>query len=265
MNRRLRKLLRAVADRDPDYYDMYDDANERLFAQLYLTRILRHAEAAGIRPPAEALEAGCQAGRLAIPLAQHGFHVTGVDASGFALRRARAHAQAAGIRAQWRRGDFVRLLKRRPQRYDLAVCAEVVYLSPRYRDMLRSLREAVRPGGLVCVSHRPQLYYLYEALRHEDHATALEVLRRREGRFRDHAYVNWQTEEELRALYAEAGLEWVAHYPIDRVAWLSRMQPGALPPAQQQEWLDLELALSGEGRMCARYVLVVARRREPPP
>ena len=262
MNRVLRKLMRVVADRDPDYYDMYAQADEQLFARLYLDRILRHAEATGIRPPARVLEAGCQAGRLAIPLAQRGYDVTGVDTSRFALRRARQHAQAANVRVRWRQGDAVRVLAGLAPQFDLAVCAEVLYLTPAYRQTLAALAAAVRPGGLVCASHRPLFYYFYEAIRHQDITTARAVLARREGRFRDHAYVNWQTDEELRTLYAEAGLTWVAQYPIDRVAWLARLQPSRLSQEAQRHWMDLELGDEGGDGSCARYTLVVAARPE---
>ena len=106
MRRAVRKLLRAVANYDPDYYDMYADANEAFFAQLYIERITRHAEAAGIRPPATILEAGCQAGRLVVPFATLGYQVTGIDASMFALRRARAHTKAAGTTATFLQGEW---------------------------------------------------------------------------------------------------------------------------------------------------------------
>ena len=262
MNRGLRKLLRVVADCDPDYYDMYAQADERLFARLYLDRIVRHAEAAGIQPPARVLEAGCQAGRIAIPLARRGYDVTGVDTSEFALRRARRHAQAAGVRVRWRRGDVVRVLGGRAPQFDLAVCAEVLYLNQAYRRMLAALAAAVRPGGLVCASHRPLCYYFYEAMRQQDIATARAVLARREGRVRDHAYVNWQTDEELRALYADAGLTWVAQYPIDRVAWLAGLQPSRLSQEAQRHWLELELGEDAGAGSCARYTLIVAARPE---
>ena len=110
MHKTVRKVLRAVADYDPDYYDMYADPSEAMFAQLYLERIRRHAEEAGIRPPAAVLEAGCQAGRLVVPLAQLGFQVTGIDTSGFGLRRAREHAAAAGVRADFLKGDLQEVL-----------------------------------------------------------------------------------------------------------------------------------------------------------
>ena len=219
----------------------------------------RHAEERGITPPAAVLEAGCQAGRLVVPLARRGFRVTGVDTSGFALRRARAHLRAAGAQAELIRGDAAEALSARPGAYDLAVCAEVVYLSPRYREILQALARAVRPGGLLCVSHRPQHYYFVEALRASDPATAGAVLRRPEGRFRDSAYYNWQTEPQLRSLYASLGLRWVAAYPIDRLAWLSGARLSSFSAEQRQRWLEWELEMV-DNAMCARYVLVIAER-----
>jgi 2-polyprenyl-3-methyl-5-hydroxy-6-metoxy-1,4-benzoquinol methylase len=259
MQKLSRKILRAVADYDPDYYDMYADTNETFFAQLYLARIAQHADAAGIRPPATLLEAGCQAGRLVVPLAKLGFQVTGIDTSGFALRRAREHAKAAGVAATFMRGDLMEVLQGHPQRrYDIVVCAEVVYLSRRYREMVQVLARAVRPGGLLYVSHRTKFYYLLEALRQYDLSTAAAVLSRSAGPFRDSAYYNWQTEDELRALYGTLGLRWIAMHPIDRFAWLSGVSPAKLTSAQRQQWLELELRSPVETGTCARYVLVVA-------
>ena len=258
MQKTIRKVLRVVADYDPDYYDMFADANEAFFAQLYLDPIVRHAEESGIRPPASLLEAGCQAGRLVVPLAQRGFDVTGIDTSGFALRRAREHAHAAGVKAVFLRGDLRKILREpRARRYDIVVCAEVLYLSPHYREMLRVLAEAVRPGGILCVSHRPRLYYLMEALKQGDIRSAAEVLRRAEGPFRDSAYYNWQTEDNLHELYRSLGLQWVTAYPIDQLAWLSGVSPAQLNEAGRVDLRQMEQELSTP---LARYTLVVAAR-----
>ena len=285
MHKVARKVLRVVADYDPDYYDMYQDPNEALFARLYVERIRRHAEGLGIRPPATEpgaprsarggdgsagvggrprpalLEAGCQAERLAVPFAKLGFRVTGIDTSGFALRRAREHAAAAGVEAEWLKGDLAEVLARHPgRRFDVVVCAEVLYLSPRYRELLRALTEAVRPGGLLCVSHRPRGYYLLEAIRQQDFSSAAEILSRSEGSFRDSAYYNWQTDAELRTMYDALGLQWIACYPIDRLAWLSGISPSQLTGEQQARWLDLELRLPSGAEGWARYLLVVAAK-----
>ena len=261
MQKTLRKILRAVADYDPEYYDMYADANEAFFAQLYVERIMRHAGAAGIKPGATLLEAGCQAGRLVIPLAKRGFQVTGVDTSSYALRRAREHAQAAGAAATFVQGDLMEVLARDPSpRYDIIVCAEVVYLFPRYQDLLKTLAGAVRPGGLLCVSHRSKFYYLLEALRQYDLSAAAAVQGRSEGSFRGSDYYNWQTEAELRTLYASLGLRWVAMHPIDRFAWPSGVSPAQLSQEQRDVWLRLELDSSDDANPCARYLLVVAEK-----
>jgi len=265
MQKTVRKILRAVADRDPDYHDMYADAGEALFARLYVERISQHAEAAGIRPPATLLEAGCQAGRLVVPFAKLGFQVTGIDTSGFALRRAKEHMKAAGVEGRLVRGNLIEVLQAHPEtRYDVVVCAEVIYLSRDYRTMLQALAGAVRPGGLLCVSHRPRWYYLMEALRVRDVASAAEVMSRGEGPFRDSAYYNWQTPDELRALYASIGLTRIAIHPIDRLAWLSGVDVARLTEEQREQWLQLELEMPEEAPGCSRYVLVVATRPNGP-
>lgn len=261
MHRRLRKLLRTLVGYDPDYFDMFEQPDEALFARLYVERIVRAAEAAGIRPKSTVLEAGCQAGRLVVPLAQRGFRVTGVDTSGFALRRARRHAASAGVDATFIRGDVARVLRRhREWRFDLVVCAEVVYLARDPQGLLQALASAVRPGGLLCVSHRPKFFYLFEALRQYDLKTAQDVLQRADGPFRDAAYYNWQTDDQLRALYQSLGLHVVTLEPIDRMAWLAGGQPSQWTPAAQASWLRAELALPGGSGIGARYALVIARQ-----
>ena len=261
MQRRLRKILRTLVGYDPDYYDMREDPNERLFARLYVERVLRHLGARGMHAPATILEAGCQTGRLVVPFAALGYRVTGIDTSGYALRRARKHLRSAGVEARLVRGDLRAVLDAHPDwRFDLVMCAEVLYLSREYRAMLRTLARAVRPGGLLCVSHRPKFYYLYEALRQYDVAEAAAVLQHREGSFRGDAYYNWQTEDELRSLYRELGCECLALYPIDRFAWLGGINPSRLTEEQQRAWCAMELDGEGDGAMCARYVLVVAAR-----
>ncbi|MBI3009957.1 MAG: class I SAM-dependent methyltransferase [Candidatus Omnitrophica bacterium] len=263
MQRTARKFLRAVADYDPDYYDMYVDTNETLYARLYVERIQEHLSQAQIQPPASVLEAGCQTGRLMIPFARMGYTVTGVDTSGFALRRAKRHAQQAGVSVALAKGDMLEVLRQHPEwRFDVVICSEVIYLSPQYRSMLAVLAKVLRPGGLLCVSHRPKFYYLLEALRCSDVPQALKVMQTSEGPFRDSRYYNWQDENQLRSLYASLGLRWLASYPIDRLAWLSGLQPAKLSEDQRQQWYELERLTKDEAKMFARYVLVIATRPE---
>lgn len=52
------------------------------------------------------LELGCGTGRVAIPLAQRGFRVTGVDRSGAMLQQARTKAAQANVNVEWLEADM---------------------------------------------------------------------------------------------------------------------------------------------------------------
>lgn len=260
----MRKLLRSVANYDPDYYDMYADANESFFAGLYLQLLKAQLSQAGIAPPAKILDVGCQAGRLSIPLAKEGFSVTGLDKSGFALKRAEQHARKAGMRIDWRQADLVEALNH-PWResFDAILCIEVLYQIPQYRRIMSHLKTGLRAGGLLFVSHRPRSYYLFEAMRQQDFKTALGLFERDEGPVdipeQKNDYANWHTVDQLRVLYESLGLKWLAWHPIDRFAWLRGTDFSQLTQEQKNQWVELEMRLPAEEAPCCRYVLVVAQ------
>jgi SAM-dependent methyltransferase len=60
-------------------------------------------------PPGRALDLGCGTGTNVITLAQHGWHVTGVDYVGRALNQARKKAHLAGVAADLLFDDVTRL------------------------------------------------------------------------------------------------------------------------------------------------------------
>src|SRR5215813_3608795 len=53
-----------------------------------------------------ALDLCCGPGRCSLPLAKHGFSVTGVDRSKFFLAKARAGARAARLNVEWVQSDM---------------------------------------------------------------------------------------------------------------------------------------------------------------
>jgi 2-polyprenyl-3-methyl-5-hydroxy-6-metoxy-1,4-benzoquinol methylase len=65
------------------------------------------------------LDLACGPGRYAIPLAQRGFRVTGVDCTPFLLDKARAYAAAAHVQVEWVQDDMRRFT--RPHAFDLVV------------------------------------------------------------------------------------------------------------------------------------------------
>jgi SAM-dependent methyltransferase len=103
------------------------------------------------------LELGCGSGRVAIPLAEAGFEVVGVDRSTGMLGRARARAEAAGSevarRLRFVEGDMT--TTRAGEGFGLAFAAFRVFMSILEPDdqlqTLRLVRDQLRTGGLLAI------------------------------------------------------------------------------------------------------------------
>ena len=257
-----RKLLRALWNHDPSYCDMYEDAHARAVATEYLTPIRRHLQERFGTRPLSVLDAGCQSGRVLIPLAQAGHAMIGIDASAFALRRARAHARTHRLTVRWIRGDIANLRRWiAPASLDAVVCTEVLYLCRNYRTVLQRFTEVLKPGGLLFVSHRPSLYYVALAVAHGHFQHADALLAQDEGLSTDGTYHNWQTPAQLAALYRGLHLTGIDTYPIDCSA--TRLD---LAPASDEVRRFLASAKTSDSLFrIPTYLLVVAQHgvREP--
>ena len=218
MKRLLRKGLRALFGYDPAYFDMYLDKQESFFARLYLQAIEFYLSSLGNGVSLDLLDAGCQTGRLAIPLAKKDYRLVGVDTSGFALRRARQHSQHAGVGIRWIKGDIVKVLpKFEKQSFDTVLCIEVLYLRENFRNILSAFREVLKGKGLLMTSHRPQAYFLKLAQEKGDLETSRFIETHREGALWG-SYFNWQTPLELSHLYRSLGFAVREIRPIERSA-----------------------------------------------
>ncbi len=103
------------------------------------------ARASGLAP-GRAIDLGCGPGRNAIWLAQHGWRVTGVDASAVGLEKARDRAQRAGVNLELVRAD-VRAFSAPPASADLVVVANL-HLAPDERAaLLERVVGWLAPGG----------------------------------------------------------------------------------------------------------------------
>lgn len=253
-----RKFVRSLLGIDPDYGDMFESRRERFFAELYLQKIRRHLVDAFGQKKLRILDAGCQAGRLAIPLAKEGHHLTGVDTSAFALKRAKRHCQTEKVSMSFLRGDVSKILTNNSPSYDAILCIEVLYLRENYREFLGLFRRHLAAGGLLMASHRTKFFYITQALKKNDFETALFVMEHREGKLWD-SYFNWQTVAQLRDLYEDAGFPKVDVYPIGTFSEIL-MDPEALSSENQSKLFRLEEEFCDERTACARYVLVCARK-----
>ncbi len=101
------------------------------------------------------LELACGTGRLLLPLAEAGYHVTGVDISEEMLRRARKKAEDGGLldRVTLIQGDMRTF--QAPQKYAMAFVAVssfmVLTTNQAILDTLENVRRHLHPGGLFVI------------------------------------------------------------------------------------------------------------------
>jgi ubiquinone/menaquinone biosynthesis C-methylase UbiE len=155
---------------DETWDEMFDQIYLRTYARTLGERDSEHeavqaAALAGVEPPAEILDAPTGFGRHALPLAKHGFHVTGVDRSSVQLAEARRIAGDVEW-PKWVQADF-RELPFEDESFDAVLC---LFSSIGYRGEegdRRALAEylrVLRPGAplLVETMHRDRLATIFQ-------------------------------------------------------------------------------------------------------
>ena len=254
----VRKVRRAILRDEPTYYDMYQNPGERYFARLYLHQI-QQALQAHLPGALKILDAGCQSGRIGIPLAKAGHQVTGVDTSAVGLRRAQRHAKEEGVSLRLIRADLSRWLPAQSENsFDAVVCTEVLYLRPNHRTLLEQLLRVVRPGGLLFVSHRPTGYYLAEAFGHKDWDAVRLLLSAKEGTLFG-SYYNWQEREDLEQMYRALRVKLISIAPIGFLSWLA-VKPDDLDKEGQDLLFRIETAPAQPCPGSGRYLLVSCQK-----
>jgi cyclopropane fatty-acyl-phospholipid synthase-like methyltransferase len=118
-------------------------------------------EILGLPHGAAVLDVACGWGRHAVPLAQAGLRVTGVDLSPTLLARAEADARAAGVGIRLVRADIRRLEWTSEFDAALSLFSSLGYFLSDEDDLrvLQRARAALRPGGtfILDTMHRDQL------------------------------------------------------------------------------------------------------------
>ena len=258
--RTMRKVRRAILRDEPTYYDMFQNPGERYFAKLYLHQI-QPALQAYLPGRLKILDAGCQAGRLAIPLAQAGHQVIGVDTSAVGLRRAKRHAKEVGTSLRLIRANLGGWLPAQPgESFDAVVCTEVLYLRQNHRELLEGLLRVLRPGGLCFISHRPRGYYLAEAFGHRDWNAVRLLISGKEGILLG-SYYNWQNREDLELLYRILKVKLIAITPIGFFSWLA-VKPDDLDEEGQDLLFKVETTFNKDYPGSGRYLLVTGQKEQ---
>lgn len=152
-----------------DYW-AYADAEytaQRTAAEVeYLAAVLdRYA------PGPRVLDLGCGTGRHAVALARRGYQVTGLDVSALALARAGAAARAAGVPLTLARVDLLSPAPWPASAVDAAICVQAFGWGTDAEQvrLLRRVRAALRPGGVLLLDHS-NLLAIARMYRSEDRA-----------------------------------------------------------------------------------------------
>lgn len=134
--------------------------------------------------PQSVLDLCCGPGRFAVPLAQRGFHVTGVDRTAFFLDKAQERAAAEDVDVEWVQADMRTFV--RPGAYDLALSmfTSFGYFDDKDEDLkvLRNIHKNLRPGGALVmdVVGKELVAGKFETARSRKHADGSVVIDRRE-------------------------------------------------------------------------------------
>lgn len=105
-----------------------------------------------VAPGAMLLDVGCGSGQLALIAAKDGLEVTGVDIAPNWVERARARAQAEGLRVKFDQGD-AEALPYADKAFDLVVSILGAMFAPRPDLVAQELLRVCVPGGTVAMAN----------------------------------------------------------------------------------------------------------------
>lgn len=189
----------------------------------------------GLPERASILDLCCGYGRIAIPLAQRGYQVTGLDLSETLLARASADASAAGVDVRWVHGDMRQIPFEAEFDAVINIFTSFGYFESDDEDerVLREVHKALRPRGLFLLDFINREWVVRHYRRHgitrmDDGVLALQenefelrsgrnttrfTLIEPDGRRRELRYVvRMYTLAELAKMLDRAGLAIAAHH-----------------------------------------------------
>lgn len=105
-----------------------------------------------VAPGSRLLDVGCGSGQLALMAAKDGLDVTGVDIAGNWVERARARAQAEGLRARFEEAD-AEALPLEDASFDVVVSLIGAMFAPRPGVVAKELLRVCVPGGTIAMAN----------------------------------------------------------------------------------------------------------------
>lgn len=156
-------------------------------------------ERVGVSAGERVLDVACGSGNATIPAAVAGGEVTGVDITPELFEPGRRRAAEAGVEIEWVEGD-AEALPVGDESFDAVVSVFGCMFAPRHRVAAAELARVLRPGGRLCVAAwtpEGEVGELFATL--GGYMPAPPPIAE--------APVLWGSEDHVRDLFADAGLE----------------------------------------------------------
>jgi SAM-dependent methyltransferase len=109
-------------------------------------------ERLGPAPGSRLLDVACGSGQLALMAARDGLEVTGIDIAGNLIERARARAQAEGLKVRFEEAD-AEALPFEDASFDVVVSLIGAMFAPRPTLVAQELLRVCRPGGTIAMAN----------------------------------------------------------------------------------------------------------------
>jgi ubiquinone/menaquinone biosynthesis C-methylase UbiE len=107
-----------------------------------------------VKPPLRVLDLGCGDGTTAVPLAQAGAHVLGIDIARNLVEAGTRRATGLGLsRLTFREGDACDLQGVGDQSFDLTLSVFGAMFAPKPLDVAREMVRVTRPGGRIVMGN----------------------------------------------------------------------------------------------------------------
>ncbi len=108
----------------------------------------------GVAPPLRALDLGCGDGTTAVPLAQMGADVTGIDIARNLVEAGNARARALGLaNLTFHEGDACSLEDVPDHAFDLTLSVFGAMFAPKPFDVAKEMVRVTRPGGRIVMGN----------------------------------------------------------------------------------------------------------------
>jgi len=241
-------------------YDMYKEPSEAFFSEIYLHFIQQDLREFSSTSPISILDVGCGQGRLSIPLAKEGHRVMGIDISSDALKKGRQYADEQKVSIQFKQMDLTDAdFNIMNQQFDCLVCTEMIYMVDNPEGLIEKFQKMVKPNGIIIISFRTRLYYLFHAIMHHSWGDVEMIAKDYSGELNGITF-NWFTKEKISEIFFKKG---ICPKKFRAIGIFSGIEgdpqscfsiPSTLTDRERAQLMSLEILMAEEFPESGRYI-----------